>query len=152
MEFLSQYGMFLLKSITVVIACLIIFVGFFAVSRKPKPKMEITSLNERYEHINSLMKKEILGKKTGKKKKSKTKQPTLYVVDFNGDIKASQVEQLREEITAILSIAQPEDEVLIRLDSPGGAVNGYGLAAAQLHRIREKNIPLTVSIDKVAAS
>lgn len=152
MEFLSQYGLFLLKSFTLVIALLVLIAGFFSISRKPRPKLEITSLNEHYEHLISLMHKTILGKKIEKKKKNKSKKPTLYVVDFNGDIKASQVEQLRDEITAILSIAKPEDEVLIRLDSPGGAVNGYGLAAAQLQRIREKNIPLTVSIDKVAAS
>ena len=74
------------------------------------------------------------------------------MIDFHGDIKASQVEQLRDEVTAILCTAKPEDEVLVRLDSPGGVVNSYGLAASQLQRIRDKNIPLTVSIDKVAAS
>ncbi|MDR3442502.1 MAG: protease SohB [Legionella sp.] len=153
MEFLSQYGLFLLKSLTVVISCLVIFAGFFSLSRKPKPKLEITSLNDNYDHINTLMNKEILGKKTPKKKKDKkTVHPTLYVIDFHGDMKASQVEQLRDEVTAILSVAKPEDEVMIRLDSPGGVVNSYGLAASQLQRIREKNIPLTVSIDKMAAS
>lgn len=153
MEFLSQYGLFLLKSITVVIAFLIIFAGFFALSRKPKAKLEITSLNKHYEQLNSLMHKEITGKKAHKKKKNKeTDKPTLYVIDFHGDIKASQVEQLREEITAILSVAKSTDEVLVRLDSPGGVVNSYGLAASQLQRIRDKNIPLIVSIDKIAAS
>lgn len=151
MEFISQYGLFLLKSITIVIALLVIFSGFFAISHKPKSKLEITSLNEEYEHIKSLMRKKIRGEKAEKKKKN-TKQPALYVIDFNGDIKASQVEQLRDEISAVLCIAKPEDEVLIRLDSPGGAVNGYGLAAAQLQRLRDKGIPLTVCIDKVAAS
>ena len=152
MEFLSQYGLFLLKTLTLVIAILLLVAGIFSISRKPKPKLEISSLNEQYQHLISMMQKEILGTKPEKKKKNKDKKPTLYVVDFSGDIKASQVEQLRDEISAILSIATPEDEVLVRLDSPGGAVNGYGLAAAQLQRIRDKNIPLTVSIDKVAAS
>lgn len=136
-----------------VIAFLLVFAGFFSMSRKPKPKLEVTSLNEHYEHLNSLMSKEILGKKSPKKKKNKAlKQPTLYVIDFHGDIRATQVEQLRDEVTAILCIAKPEDEVLVRLDSPGGVVNSYGLAASQLQRIRDKNIPLTVSIDKIAAS
>ncbi|MDI1352253.1 MAG: protease SohB [bacterium] len=152
MEFLSQYGLFLLKSVTVVVAFLVLFAGIFSMSRKPKPKLEITSLNEHYEHLHSAMNKEVLGIKPTKKKKEKIKQPSLFVIDFNGDIKASQVDQLRDEITSILSIAKPTDEILLRLDSPGGSVNGYGLAAAQLQRIREKNIPLTVSIDKVAAS
>lgn len=153
MEFLSQYGLFLLKSITVVIAFLVIFAGFFALSRKPKAKLEVTSLNEHYEHLHSLMHKEILGKKKLKKKKKNEKDSSsLYVIDFHGDLKASQVDQLREEITAVLSVATPNDEVLIRLDSPGGVVNSYGLAASQLQRIRDKKIPLTVSIDKIAAS
>ncbi len=152
MEFLSQYGLFLLKTVTLVIATLLLIAGIFSIGRKPRSKLEVTSLNEQHEHVHSLMLKEILGKKAEKKKKDKKKHPTLYVIDFHGDIKASQVEQLREEVSAILSIAKPEDEVLVRLDSPGGSVNGYGLAAAQLQRIRDKNIPLTVSIDKVAAS
>ena len=80
MEFLSQYGLFLLKSITVVIAFLFVFAGFFSMSRKPKPKLEITSLNEHYEHLNSLMNKEIIGKKHLKRKK-KTQQTTNTLCD-----------------------------------------------------------------------
>lgn len=76
----------------------------------------------------------------------------VYVVDFNGDIQASEVESLREEITAILSLATPQDEVLVRLESPGGMVHAYGLAASQLSRIKEHSIPLTVCVDMVAAS
>lgn len=152
MEFLSQYGMFLLKSITVVIAFLVVFAGFFSMSRKPRPKLEVTSLNKHYENIISIVNKEVLGKKMPKKKKSKEEQPTLYVLDFHGDMRASQVEQLRDEVTAVICSAQKGDEVLVRLDSPGGIVNTYGLAASQLQRIRDKQIPLTVSIDKMAAS
>lgn len=152
MEFLSEYGMFLLKCLTLVIAFLILLAGIFAIGRKPKPKLEIISLNEQYGQLHSLMNKEILGNKTKKKKKEAKGKPVLFIIDFNGDIKASQVEQLRDEVTSILSIAKPEDEVMVRLDSPGGAVNGYGLAASQLQRIRDRNIPLTVCIDKVAAS
>lgn len=152
MEFLSEYGMFLLKCITLVVAILVIIGGIFSQGRKPKPKLEVISLNEEYQQTHALMHKNILGKKAPKEKKGKEKKPNLFVIDFHGDIKASQVDQLREEITSILSIASPEDEVLLRLDSPGGTVNGYGLAASQLHRIREKNIPLTVSIDRIAAS
>ena len=152
MEFLSQYGLFLLKTLTVVIAFLVVFAGFFSMSRKPKPKLEIHSLNEQYEQVNSLMSKEILGEKIKKAKKSKEKKPKLYLIDFKGDIKATQVEQLREEISSILAVAQKDDEVVIRVESPGGSVNGYGLAAAQLQRLRDHNIPLTACIDKVAAS
>lgn len=152
MEFLSQYGLFLLKSLTVVIACLVIFVSFFAISRKPRPKLEIIALNDHYDQLKAMLHKEIEGKKLPKKKKDKTIRPALYVIDFNGDIKATQVDQLRDEVTAVLAIAKPEDEVLVRLESPGGSVNGYGLAASQLQRLRDRKIPLTVCIDKVAAS
>lgn len=152
MDFLAQYGMFLLKSFTIVIAVLLLFVGIFSLGRKPRPKLEITSLNKEYDEIQHRMLKEVLGKKPEKKKKDKTVKPSLYVIDFSGDIKASQADQLRDEVSAILSIAKPEDEVVVRLESPGGAVNGYGLAASQLQRIRDKKIPLTACIDKMAAS
>ena len=152
MEFLAQYGMFLLKSFTIVIAVLLLTGGILSLGRKPKPKLEVISLNKQYDDIQHHMQKEISGKKPAKKKKDKTTKPSLYVLDFNGDMKATQTDQLREEITAILSVATPTDEVLLRLESPGGVVNGYGLAASQLQRLRDKDIPLTVCIDKIAAS
>jgi len=76
----------------------------------------------------------------------------LYVLDFDGDIRASEVEKLRREITAVLTTATTDDEVLVRLESGGGMVTSYGLAASQLDRIRDKKIPLTICVDKVAAS
>lgn len=151
MEFLAQYGMFALKTFTLVIAILILVAGILSLNQKPKNKIKIKSLNQHRDQIKSTMQKEILGIKE-KLKKDKQKKPTLFVIDFTGDLKATQVEQLRDEISAILMIATPEDEVIIRLESPGGAVNSYGLAASQLQRIRDKHIPLTVCIDKVAAS
>jgi serine protease SohB len=86
----------------------------------------------------------------GEKKESDKKR--IYALNFHGDIRASAVAALREEITAILTVASKNDEVFLRLESGGGVVHGYGLAASQLMRLREKNIPLTVSVDKVAAS
>lgn len=77
---------------------------------------------------------------------------TVFVVDFVGDIGARQVTALRNELNAILCAARPGDEVLVRLESPGGAVHGYGLAGAQLARLRAADIRLTVAVDKVAAS
>jgi len=152
MDFLAQYGMFLLKSFTIVIAFLVLVAGILSLGRKPKPKLEITSLNQQHDGLKHCMEKEIAGKKTKKKKKDKTIKPCLYVLDFIGDIKASQVNELRDEISAILAVAGNGDEVVLRLESPGGSVNGYGLAAAQLQRLRDKNIPFTVCIDKIAAS
>jgi serine protease SohB len=152
MDFLAQYGMFLLKAFTLVIAILLLVAGIFSLGRKPKPKLEIISLNEQYDEVKNRMLKEVLGKKPEKKKKDKTTKPSLYVIDFSGDIKASQAEQLRDEVSAVLSVATATDEIVVRLESPGGAVNGYGLAASQLQRLRDKEIPLTVCIDKMAAS
>ena len=152
MNFFAQYSLFLLKSVTVLVTCLLLMIGIFSIGRKPKHKLEITCLNQQYDDVKQLMEKKILQIKPKKKNKDKTKKPSLYVLQFSGDIKASQTEQLREEISAILAIATPADEVVLKLESPGGSVNGYGLAASQLQRLRDKNIPLTVCIDKMAAS
>ena len=79
-------------------------------------------------------------------------KPRVFVLDFDGDIRAQAVSRLRKEITALLSMATADDEVLLRLESRGGMVHAYGLAASQLQRIRDKEIKLTVCVDKVAAS
>jgi serine protease SohB len=155
MDFLTQYSLFALKTLTLVIATLLTLAGILALSRssKSKHKLQITSLNKQYDEIQQRMAHEVKNKKPEKKKKdSKKDKSSLYVIDFHGDIKASQVNELRDAITAILAIAQEKDEVVIRLESPGGAVNGYGLAASQLQRIRDKQVALTVCIDKIAAS
>jgi len=76
----------------------------------------------------------------------------LFVLDFDGDIRAATVERLRKEITAVLTSAQADDEVVVRLESGGGMVTGYGLGASQLDRLVQKRIPVTVCVDKVAAS
>ena len=79
-------------------------------------------------------------------------RPRVFVLDFDGDIRASAVSRLRREITAVLSMARAEDRVILRLESRGGMVHAYGLAASQLLRIRQRGIDLTVCVDKVAAS
>lgn len=90
--------------------------------------------------------------KLKEKGKSKQKEKRLFVLDFDGDIKASAVKHLREEISAIISTANKGDEVVLRLESGGGMVHGYGLAAAQLVRLKEAGLTLTVCVDKIAAS
>ncbi len=154
MYFLNHYGLFLAETITLVLAVLFVLANIVSMTRKPKHHLEIISLNKEYDLIKNEVHKSITGKKPKKLKKDKkdAEKNKLFVIDFNGDIKASQVEQLRDEISAILTIATPKDEVLVRLESPGGAVNGYGLAASQLQRINDKHIPLTICIDKIAAS
>ncbi|MGL5800405.1 MAG: protease SohB, partial [Plesiomonas sp.] len=79
-------------------------------------------------------------------------KPCVYVLNFKGSMDAHEVASLREEVTAVLAIATEKDEVLLRLESPGGVVHGYGLASSQLARIKAKGIKLTVTVDKVAAS
>ncbi len=79
-------------------------------------------------------------------------KPRVWVLDFKGSMDAHEVNSLREEITAVLAAFKPQDQVVLRLESPGGVVHGYGLAASQLQRLRDKKIPLTVTVDKVAAS
>ncbi len=79
-------------------------------------------------------------------------QGRVFVLDFVGDLAAQQVTGLRVLIDSVIAAFRPGDEVLLRLESPGGAVHGYGLAGAQLARLRESGIPLTIAVDKIAAS
>jgi len=152
MEFLSEYGLFLLKSITIVVAILIVAGGIFSMGRKKSQQdMQVINLNEQHEQLKKNIIKET---KRGKYKKSQFNKDNsaVYVFEFSGDIKPTQTESLRKAISGILATAKPKDEVIIKLNSPGGAVNGYGLAASQLQRLRDHNISLTVCIDKIAAS
>lgn len=164
MHFLTEYGLFLLETITIVAAILIILFSLVAIAArgklKNKERLEVTKLNDKYQETREQLQEIVLSKKQlkefhkAKKKQSKNTdvRKRIFVIDFNGDIKASASANLREEVNAILSVAKPDDEVLVRLESPGGVVHGYGLAASQLQRFRDHNIPLTVAVDKVAAS
>jgi serine protease SohB len=80
------------------------------------------------------------------------RKPRMFVLDFHGDVRATQATSLREEVTALLTIATEQDEVLVRLENAGGLVQDQGFAASQLLRVRQRRIPLTVAVDKVAAS
>ena len=168
MEFLIEYGMFLAKLLTVVLIILFaIGVIIFIILRAKgdSEQLNIKNINEKYEAMSLMLNSQVLGKKEFKKylkiqkqnhkEKDKTvsvEKKNIYVLKFKGDIKASTVSSLREEITAILTIADKRDEVVVILESGGGTVHGYGLGASQLKRIRDKEIMLTVAVDKVAAS
>ena len=170
-DFLFDYGLFLSKTATIVVAiAAIIFFIAAAASRKQadgKEALEVKKLNKKYQDmamaLNTAMlekddikklRKQEKEKLKGEKKEKKQDSPgkRIYVLNFHGDIRASAVSSLREEITAVLTVATEQDEVFLRLESSGGVVHGYGLAASQLMRVRDRNIPLTVSVDKVAAS
>tara|TARA_B000000437_G_scaffold177469_1_gene133295 strand:+ start:344 stop:1354 length:1011 start_codon:yes stop_codon:yes gene_type:complete len=165
LEIFLEYGLFLLKVITVLIS-VIVLISFVAASKKSNTSegLEIENLNEKYKGLSDSLNKAVMEKDEWKKKqksekaiakknkKKKTRKPKAYILDFIGDIKASAVPSLREEVTAILDIAKRNDQIVLRLDNHGGVVHEHGLAASQLARIREKKIHLTVVVDKVAAS
>lgn len=166
---LTELGIFTAEAIIITLLILFILLSFFmllakAKGEKAKGKLVIKNLNEKYNEIreellsNTLSKKQFKQFLKNKKAEDKAKQEkyetakNIFVLTFHGDMKASAVSSLSEEITAVLNIATPRDEVMLRLESGGGVVHGYGLAAAQLMRIRAQNIPLVISIDKIAAS
>ncbi|HID3971506.1 protease SohB [Enterobacter cloacae] len=177
MELLSQYGLFLSKIATVVIAIAVVAVLVVNLTQRKRQRGElrITRLSEQYQEMQEEMSLALLDshqqklwhkaqkkkhKQDAKAAKAKAKlnaaqekaKPRVYVLDFKGSMDAHEVASLREEVTAVLAVAKPQDQVVVRLESPGGVVHGYGLAASQLQRLREKQIPLTVAVDKVAAS
>ena len=165
LEIFLEYGLFLLKVITVLIS-VIVLISFVAASKKSNAAegLEIENLNDKYKGLSDSLNKAVMEKDEWKKKqksekaiakknkKKKTRKPKAYILDFIGDIKASAVPSLREEVTAILDIAKRNDQIVLRLDNHGGVVHEHGLAASQLARIRQKKIHLTVVVDKVAAS
>ncbi|MBX2837315.1 MAG: protease SohB [Gammaproteobacteria bacterium] len=189
-EFFSNYGLFLLKTLTAVLAIIIVVFAITMLSMRSRKSqatghIEIRKINE---HVDSMKEaltfssldigqhKEALkekkaaeklerkknkaeAKKARKEKKEKENNSTevsrdkrVFVMNFDGDIRASDVDKLREEVSAVLTTATETDEVVVKLESGGGMVTSYGLGASQLKRVVDKNIPLTVCVDKVAAS
>ncbi|AWX15279.1 protease SohB [Mergibacter septicus] len=181
-EILINYGVFILEIITLLLVIVAIAGIILAVRKQDKDKageLKIIDLKEQYQENQTKLKnfrlsetilkaqekqEKKLIKEEEKAEKARLKKATnnlsepelkscLFVINFNGDPMASQTSSLREVISAILQVARPEkDEVLLRLESPGGVVQGYGLAASQLKRIKQKGIKLTIAVDQVAAS
>jgi len=167
-EFFTEYAIFLAKTVTLVIAILIVLAAFAALRgkgrRKSAGQLQVSKLNEFYKGLRERLEQSLLdkdrlkvlrkeqGKRLKKEKKLAEPKPRVYVMDFDGDIRASATESMRHEITALLTLATAKDEVVLRLESGGGMVHSYGLASSQLARIRQAGIPLTICIDKVAAS
>ncbi len=165
---LAEYGFFLAKTLTIVLAIIIVFGCIISLAGKNKEKSKdricVKKLNDKYKDMARTLQRAILRKADWKKleKQSKKEEKSLdkeetprkrvFVVHFHGDVRAAAVKALREEINAILLVADHNDEVVLCLESPGGIVPGYGLAAAQLQRLRKANIHLTVIVDKIAAS
>ena len=165
-DFFVNYGMFLAKTVTIVFFIGIVIVLIASAAQK-KPaedeQIEIKNLGKKFADLKHLMQRSVLSKKQLKTFKKEHKRASkkaaehshdkrVFVLNFVGNIKASGVKHLRQEITALLAIATPEDEIVVCLENAGGLVHEHGLAASQLQRIRQREIPLTVAVDKVAAS
>jgi serine protease SohB len=182
LDYFFEYGLFLAQAVTIVAAILILVVGLVSIGMRQRADsheghIEIRDLNEKYRHIGEVLRHAIddpetlKQQKKAEKKEEKAKaklarkklkqggdnpaedrRKRLFVLNFDGDIRAGATDNLREEISAILPQVAAGDEVLLKLESPGGLVHSYGLAASQLQRIRNANVPLVVAVDKVAAS
>lgn len=165
--FASQYALFVAEVATLVVAIIAIAAAVAALSRrkgKDTGQIQVTEVNRQLETAADRIRAAQLHgkalKNLFKQRKAEHKarlkkveaEPCSYLLDFKGDIRASAFAALREEINAILQVARPGDAVLLRLESGGGMVNRYGLAAAQLLRLRDAQLPLTVMVDTVAAS
>ena len=174
MEFVADYGLFLLETLTIVLAVILVIAASSKLSGgsdEPKGAIKITDLSKKLadqakqvstsvntalaEEKGSLL--ERLRKRFRKatrdtSEKSPKKEKLAVVIEFKGDMKASQVASLREEVSAILAMERKPDQVVLKLTSPGGLVHTYGLASSQLSRLRDANIPLCACVDTVAAS
>jgi serine protease SohB len=166
-SFLAEYGLFLLELVTIAAIILIVVLIAMAAARKGHDSdgLSVEHLNESIEERADSVRRVMLGRRDARKqakkrererkkeeKKHEDERPRVFVLDFKGDIRASATASLREEVSAVLAVAGKDDEVLVRLENAGGAVHEHGLAASQLLRLRTRGIPLTVVVDKVAAS
>ena len=167
MEFLTDYGIFLLKVITIALAItipILIIIGSSKSKTTSKGSLVVKNLSKKYENMGSSIRSSLLNpkelkkynkeiqKKNKKDQKKPSKDDAVYVLNFNGDIQASEVSKLKHEINAILLSDTKCKEVVIKVESGGGSAYAYGLCAAELKRLVDNKIKLTVCIDKVAAS
>lgn len=176
MGFMAEYGIFLAKVVTVVVAFIAIALVIFSQRSKGKqtpgelvlndPAKEYRLLQRRlaqalinpaeskqwHKQQKKSEKAQLKAEKQQGKNGEHAARPVLFLLKFKGSMDAHEVTSLSKEVSAVLSVAKPGDEVLIDLESPGGVVHGYGLAASQLQRIRDQGIKLTAAVDKVAAS
>jgi len=168
-EFFFQYGLFFAKAATLVAAIAIVAIVLLNLLHQMRghsaDHLEVRDLNHRFRDLADGLKQVLLpadewkkhlkAQKAADKARAKATEPArprVFVLDFHGDLHATPVASLREEISALLQVARAGDEAVLRLESEGGVVHGYGLAASQLRRVRDAGVKLTVAVDKVAAS
>ena len=173
MAYLAEYGLFFAKVLTLfllIVGVLVSLVGIAMRNRHaPSEQIEVKRINDRYRDMAdavematlppALVKKQQKAQKKERKAQTKAQKNApedpkkrVFVLNFHGDLRASEVALLREEVTAILLGVREGDEVVVRLESAGGMVHAYGLAASQIMRLRDSGVHVTVSVDKVAAS
>lgn len=163
-EALLEYGLFFAKTVTLAAAILFVAAALVNLQRRARESegMKVTDLKKRLRQAADGLRSALLPKaerkQLAKERKREAKaekdqqRKRVFVLDFRGDIRASATASLREEVNAVLAVAEQGDEVLVRLENAGGLVHEHGLAASQLVRLRERGIPLTAAVDKVAAS
>jgi serine protease SohB len=166
--FLSAYGLFLAEVLTLVVLVIVIVLLIAANRRGGHGSgLRVEHLNRRFEDAADAVNVAMAGKRGKKEAKARSKErkreekarakedsprPRLFVLDFKGDLRASAAASLREEVTAVLAVANDQDQVLLRLENPGGTVHEHGFAASQLMRIKQRKLKLLIAVDKVAAS
>lgn len=170
-EWLMDFGMFVaqLLSLAVIVLLVVAVVAKVRGSESGRARLHLEELNDvrrqrrrqmnlatsspgdRKRWIKRFRKEDKAARKRGQGDGEATQQ-TVWVIDFHGDLRASGTERLAEEVSVILDAAAQGDEVVIRLESAGGLVHAYGLAAAELDRLRDASLTTTVCVDKVAAS
>lgn len=163
-SFWSAYGLFVAKTATLlalIVAAVVVAARLRRRGETPREPLQVKRINDRYRGMTDALQRAMLSKRDFKRYLHQHRhadggeaaaRPRVFVLEFKGDLRASAVRALREEITAVLTVATPKDEVFVRLESMGGLVMSYGLAASQLARIRQAGVPLVVAVDQVAAS
>lgn len=169
--FLSEYGLFLLELLTFVVIIGLAVIVIVTAARRAQDTadgLNVKRLNDEIERKADMLRRELLGRDVFRKAararakarkaarraaaKGERIRKRIFVLDFKGDIRASAAASLREEVSAIVGVAEDGDEVLLRLENAGGAVHEHGFAASQLERLKERGLKLTIAVDKVAAS
>jgi len=168
-EFLAAYGLFLAELATFALVLIVIVVLIASSRRRGHAEgLVVEHLNRQFEDSADGLKLAIEGKGRYKKAlkarqkerkredkargKDGSTKPRLFVLDFKGDLRASAAASLREEVSAVLRVAKPGEQVLVRLENSGGTVHEHGFAASQLTRLKQHGLKLIVAVDKVAAS
>jgi serine protease SohB len=168
-EFLAAYGLFLAELATFALVVVIVIVLIASSRRRGHAEgLVVEHLNRQFEDSADGLKLAIEGKGRYKKvlkarqkerkredkarSKDGSTKPRMFVLDFKGDLRASAAASLREEVSAVLRVAQPGEQVLVRLENSGGTVHEHGFAASQLTRLKQHGLKLVVAVDKVAAS